>query len=284
MHVPTQYPVRVPASKLAVVDGPAEPTSPDRRYPVVIPAAGRGTRLEPLTRHCSKELLPLGDGVVISHILAELQESGISDVIIVSRAEKIDVAAYVDWTDKNGASGLQVQLLHQGDVPGNGGAILSAASVIGHRPFLVVWGDEVFLGPSRIRQLISAYETLGAPCICLTRVSDADVPNCGIAEGETDCCGYFRVRRILEKPQPAATMSRWASVGGFVLEPSVVQVLAALRPGADGEVYLSTALDIVARQGSLFGVPIDAQWFETGSYMGYSRAQAVFADVQRVTG
>lgn len=260
-------------------DNSSSPTSTSMRqsYPVVIPVAGRGSRLDRLTQLISKELLPLCDDVVLSHILSELEEAGIREVILVSRPEKADIATYIDQIKSDNRFNLQIELIYQGNTPGNGGAVLTAAPVIGSQPFLVVWGDEVFLGPSRVGQLVAAYEELGAPCISLSLVSDADVPKCGIAEGTDNNRGYLQVNGILEKPALGATASRHASVGGFVIEPQVIDILAGLHPVADGEVNLSMALDITARHGPLFGVKIDAEWFETGSYEGYSRAFAAFA-------
>jgi UTP--glucose-1-phosphate uridylyltransferase len=181
--------------------------------PVVIPAAGRGSRLDRLTRFASKELLPLGDNLALSHILAEIQDAGVEDVLIVSRPDKPDIDAYVAHMTEEGRFDLRIRLLYQGDIPGNGDAVLTAAAEIGPRPFVVIWGDEVFLGPSRLGQLVKAYEELGAPCICLRPVREEDVPRCGIAEAEPDENGRLRIRRILEKPAPTATASRMASVG-----------------------------------------------------------------------
>lgn len=250
-------------------------------WPAVIPVAGRGTRLSRLTRTVSKELLAVGDDVVLSHILAELEGAGVRDVLLVSREDKPDIAAYVDRITRAREFDLRIRILHQGPVPGNGGAILTAAECIGERPFIVVWGDEIFLGASRAGQLIDAYRDRRAPTICLCRVPDREVPKCGMAEGVELGGGAMRIGRILEKPRPEETASRWASVGGMVLEPSVVERLRVTPPSADGEVYLSTALDSVARTGTLFGVMIDARWFETGSYEGYARA---FTAVARARG
>ena len=252
-------------------------------YPAVIPVAGRGSRLARLTRFGSKELLPLGDDVTLAYILAELQEGGVREVVLVSRAEKRDIAAFVELAERERLFELSIRIVEQGRVPGNGGAILSAASVIGPRPFLVVWGDEVFLGPSRIRQLLVGFESLREPCIALTRVPDCDVPKCGIAETVPAENGHLRVQRLLEKPHPSETESRWASVGGFVLEQRIVALLAEQAPAPDGEVYLSTALDAAARSGALYGVALEAQWFETGSYKGYARAFSALADARGLT-
>jgi UTP--glucose-1-phosphate uridylyltransferase len=261
----------------------AVPSVRKETYPAVIPVAGRGTRLARLTRYGSKELLPLGDDVTLAHILTELQDAGVTEVVLVSRAEKRDIAAFVEQAERERLFDLDIRIVEQGPLPGNGGAILSATSVIGPRPFLVVWGDEVFLGPSRITQLMTGFERSGAPCIALTRVRDADVPKCGIAETEPGAAGLHQVRRILEKPHAGATASRWASVGGYLLDPGLLALLAEQPPAEDGEVYLSAALDRAARRGGLYGVALEARWFETGSYEGYARAFTALARARGLT-
>jgi len=262
---------------------PATPSQPaaathDARggYPAVIPVAGHGTRMAKLTQGAAKELLPLAGRPVLEHVLTELHDAGVREVVLISRPGKPDIDEFAARIRRDERLDLHLEVRHQGPVSGNGGAILTGAQFFDGRPFLVVWGDEVFAGPSRTAQLIAAYEDLRAPVISLIRVSDEQVASCAIADGEPYRPGIQRILELHEKPDPAAVRSRWGSVGGFLLDGTVTAQLERTPPSADGEIYLSTALDAVARNGSLFGAELPAEWFDTGSVAGYARACAEF--------
>lgn len=244
----------------------------------VIPAAGRGTRLRPITDAIPKELVPLGDDVVLGLVLRELIDADYQEIVVVSDPQKRALNEYVDrFAETVAGIGVEVRLVWQAGGLGNGHAILSAGAAAPGRPLLVVWGDEVFLGSNRAREITDHYRRTGRTTIALTRVRDDDVKKCGIAlASEAD--GHFLVRDLIEKPLPTVTDSRLASVGGYVLSPSALEALRCSDPSPDGELYLSTALTAEARDGRVDGVLLRSAWHEVGSRSGYRAAWRAVLD------
>ena len=241
----------------------------------VVPVAGRGSRMAPLTSVVPKELFPLGRLPVLHHVVAELVDADVQRVVLVTSPGKPALAEYVERVlvpTLCAPAGVEVLLVDQGPVRGNGGAVLTGAEHAGGRPFLVVWGDEVFVGASRARELLACHVETAAPCLALVKVGDADVPRCGIVEPAGRLGRYTRVAVIVEKPGAHETRSRLASVGGFVVDTGVLAELRRTSPAEDGEVYLSAALSAFAATHPLVGCLVSSTWYETGSPEGYALA------------
>lgn len=243
----------------------------------VIPVAGKGKRMQPLTLVMPKEMLPTADGPIIEMVVRELIQSGIETIVLVTAPGKEMIEQHLAAVElPKTVSGKEVELryIHQDERPGNGGAILTAADIIGDEPFLVVWGDEVFLGEDhRAKQLIQAFDITGKPVIALTEVHDEDMPKCGMAAIKSDLGnGLYELSALIEKPAAEDTPSHLASVGGYVITSEVVRILKSTELSGDGELYLSAALNIYSKEQSLFGRRVSAEWHETGSMVGYVKA------------
>jgi UTP--glucose-1-phosphate uridylyltransferase len=251
----------------------------DRRIAAaVIPAAGLGLRMRSFTGGViPKEMLSTPRGPVIRSILEELTASGIQKVVIVFRPGQDLLRTYL--TEDLASDTVELVFVPQArNASGNGGAILSAADALGHSEFIVVWGDEIFLGTRpRAKELIdaSARREASVPTIALTAVTEADVAKCGIAKlGEWVSASEVWVTDVVEKPQPHLAPSTYASVGGCVMTAGLLETLRASRPRHDGEVYLSTAISSFATSQLVLGCVVSASWCETGSPDGFVRTVA----------
>ena len=155
----------------------------------VIPAAGIGSRLLPLTKAIPKEMLPVGDKPVIEHTVRELVNSGITDITIVVSGGKSLIQEHfrpnmslveqlrADGKDSYADAVQEVgELSHKGHITyldqhgpyGNGTPVLNAARSFGDEPVLVLWPDDVFVADiPRAQQLIRAYEQTSSPVLAL---------------------------------------------------------------------------------------------------------------------
>jgi UTP--glucose-1-phosphate uridylyltransferase len=256
----------------------------------VVPAAGYGTRLLPLTKAMPKEMLPFLGRPLIQVIADELATAGIEEVIIVTTARKHLIQEhfapdpmleqYLKSIGKDQeaekvhqiAAGVRITFMYQHGPYGNGTPVLNAADVIGAEPFLVVWGDELFKSTvPRATQLIEAFH--GDPLIGLTAVAASDAPGYGIPElGEPIGAGLWQVRRIVEKPVPGKIPSAYACAGGYVITPEIADLLRRLKPGATREIYLTDALDAYARKRLLCGKVLEGTWHDIGTPAAYLAA------------
>ncbi|WP_405180423.1 UTP--glucose-1-phosphate uridylyltransferase [Nocardia sp. NBC_01377] len=266
----------------------------------VIPAAGIGSRLLPLTKAIPKEMLPVGDKPVIEHTVRELVASGITDITIVVSGGKSLIqdhfrpnpalvaqlradgkTAYADAVAEVGdLSRLgHITYLDQHGPYGNGTPVLNAARNAGDEPMLVLWPDDVFVADvPRAQQLIDAYESTGAPVLALMPMAPSDSQRYGVpvvADDRGD--GLLRITGLMEKPKPEDAPSAFAAIGGYVVTPGIVDELRRQTERwyqhREGEVYLTDAINVHASRNPVFGQVISGRWYDTGNPADYLVAQ-----------
>lgn len=235
---------------------------------VVLPAAGRGTRLRPLTRFIPKEMLPVGDCLVLHHVLAEVRSAGIDCLLAVVSPEK---GALVDAMEKitaeEAGEGLypQVYYVYQRVQGGLGHAVMHAEAFAGDEPIAValadtiIWGRGSRMSVPLLARLAEAHLAHGAaatvaveevPAECLSRygvVRPAVAPGGGQQEGAFD--EPFRILDLVEKPAPAEAPSNLAIAARYVFSPEIFPALRATQRGASGEFQLTDAIAELARAG-----------------------------------
>lgn len=263
----------------------------------VIPVAGLGTRLLPLTKALPKEMLPILDKPVLQHTIEELVASGIDDIIIVTSSRKaliyqhfapdedLDVRLRSDGKSELAdtlhavTSMARITYLYQHGPYGNGTPVLNAARIVGNEPFMVLWADDVFTAAvPRAQQLIAAYERTRAPVLGLMPMEPHESRRYGVPIVEDELgAGLLRISGIIEKPAPEEAPSNYAAIGGYVVTPGIVAELEAQverhRENPDGEIYLSGAIHAHASENPVFGQVIEGTWWDTGNPLGYLRAQ-----------
>ncbi|NUO96661.1 MAG: UTP--glucose-1-phosphate uridylyltransferase [Nonomuraea sp.] len=274
----------------------------------VIPVAGLGSRLLPLTRALPKEMLPIGDKPVIEHTIRELVESGIDEITIVTSGRKhlvqqhfapdadlelqLREAGKPELADavREVSSLAHITYLYQNGPYGNGTPVLNAARVIGDEPFMVLWADDVFVARvPRAKQLKAAYEATRAPVLALMPMAPEDAPRYGVPIVKEDRGqGRLLISGLVEKPSPEQAPSRYAAIGGYVVTPGVVAELEAQTRRWErnpvGEIYLTHALHEHALKHEVYGQVIDGTWWDTGSPLNYLRAQFAAALAHPVHG
>lgn len=261
---------------------------------VVIPAAGFGTRFLPQTKAMPKEMLPVVDKPVIQHVVEEAVVAGIENVIIVTGSNKRAIEDHFDIPSedltKNLLQSNKDKLLEEtqkiADMAnfiyvrqkgpyGNGTPVLDCAAIIENEPFVVLWGDEfVESTPPRVTQMIQAYEKYGGVITCGIRFEDKNyLKRFGVADiealpGEQN---IFKVKSIIEKPEPEEAPSNLAIIGGYILPPEIFPALKALKPGKGGELWLVDAINMLQDQGiPTYAVEIhDAKYYDTGVKLNY---------------
>jgi len=276
----------------------------------IIPAAGIGSRMLPLTKAIPKEMLPVGGKPVIEHTVRELIASGVSDITIVVSAGKgliqdhfrpnpalVDQLRadgkydYADAVQEVGELSLQghITYMDQHGPYGNGTPVLNAARNLGGEPVLVLWPDDVFVSDvPRSQQLVNAYAATGAPVLALMPMEPQDSSRYGVpAVTEYLDGGLMRLSTLVEKPKPADAASAFAAVGGYVLTGGIIDEIATLTERwythRTGEIYLTDAINAFAREHAVYGQVIQGRWYDTGNPADYLSAQfaAAMADADQ---
>jgi len=272
---------------------------------VIIPAAGYGTRFLPATKAIPKEMLPVVDKPVIQYIVEEAVASGLSDIVLVTGFNKEALENHF-----NGVPGLEYHLkkfnkldqlkkvkkishlanfifIRQKGPYGNGTPVLNAKTVIGHNPFAVIWGDDIFMPASKrskphLKQLLDVFNKKQDPVITAIPTDNKGTTRYGIIEGKQVAKDIYKVEKILEKPGPKKTKSRLASSSGYILTPDIFDLLERrkknLKKGE--ELYLSEAIDDLLKIRPVYAKVVKAKRYDCGNKDGWLKANIELAKKQ----
>jgi UTP--glucose-1-phosphate uridylyltransferase len=248
----------------------------------VIPAAGMGTRLWPLTYAIPKEMLPLGPRPAIQLVVEELMAAGVKDFVIVIGKKKEAIAEHfmaLRATEPDFAGeAVNIRFTYQPQPRGLGDAVLCAEGLVGG-DFVVALGDAVINSPQfgdlvsrmlRVHKLGHSVATVAAQ-----RVKPEDTSRYGIIQpGEAGPEGSLRMVDLVEKPGPEKAPSNLAICARYVLSPEVFAILRHLDPGYGGEIQLTDALRLMAREKPAYAVPLttEEERWDVGNARGYGRA------------
>jgi UTP--glucose-1-phosphate uridylyltransferase len=263
----------------------------------VLPVAGLGTRFLPATKVVPKELLPVVDKPALQYIVEECVRAGLEDVLLVTSAGKSAIEDHFDRRldleqalvakGKDADAALvreigelaRVHAIRQGEALGLGHAILQAAEHVGDDSFAVCLGDDI-VDPATpfLERMIAAHERTGLAVVALMEVPEDQVHLYGVADavpGDED--GEFRIRGLVEKPDPAEAPSNLIVVGRYVLPAAIFPILADTPPGRGGEIQVTDALQVLADREPIIGIRLDAPRHDTGDKLGFLKATVELA-------
>lgn len=260
----------------------------------LIPAAGFGTRFLPQTKAMPKEMLPIVDKPVIQYVVEEVVASGIDTVVVVTGANKRAIEDHFDepneelvqMLEDSGKTEALDQIrqisqmanfiyVRQKGPYGNGTPVLAGEAVIENEPFAVIWGDEFILAePPRLKQMIDVHEKYGGIVISGVRIEEKqDLKRYGIADIEPVEGNVYKIKGIVEKPEPDQAPSNLATHGAYILPPEIFEALKKVGPGRGGEIWLVDAINLLHKEGvPLYAVEIqNGKYYDTGNKLEYMK-------------
>lgn len=274
----------------------------------IIPTAGFGTRMLPLSKAVPKELLPLGDKPAIHYVVMEAVRAGIKNIVLVNHAQKQAIENYFDihaeldsQLRSKGKDSLADSLnflpedvriisVRQGKPLGLGHAVLQGASVVGDNPFAVLLPD-VVLDPfntdfrvDNLAYMLSQFVQTGRSQILVDPVADSEVHKYGIAKlndkltiQKSDANQSFDVLGFVEKPSLDVAPSNLAVVGRYVFSPRIFDFLEKTKPSVGGEIQLTDAIDALISEQGMDVVTLKGNSFDAGDMTTYMQAFMYFA-------
>jgi UTP--glucose-1-phosphate uridylyltransferase len=173
------------------------------------------------------------------------------------------------------------EYVHQEKQLGIAHAVNCARAQLEGAPFALMFPDDLLLGGvSCVKELCDAYARTGGSVIAVEHVADADVPQYGIVDRESDA-NPARLRRVVEKPKLEDAPSRLGIVGRYILSETIFQHIDRIPPGANGELQITDALaSQIAAGETVSCFQFSGRRFDTGRPLGYLTA-AVAAAMER---
>jgi UTP--glucose-1-phosphate uridylyltransferase len=267
----------------------------------VIPAAGLGTRFLPATKSQPKEMIPVVDKPGIQYVVEEAVRAGLTDILIVTSRGKITVEDHFDRSlelerhlelagkeaerdeVKRIAELADIYFVRQKEPLGFGHAVAVASSHVGDEPFVVLTGDEMVPEtrgeePLLVERMIEIYEERNASVVAVVDVPREEVSAYGVVDaediGERD---VFRLRDMVEKPAPADAPSTLASRGRYVFTPDIFDALDRTTEGVGGEIQLTDAIRLLAKESDVFAYVHDGPMYDVGKKLDYLKATVELA-------
>lgn len=271
----------------------------------VIPVAGFGTRMLPLSKSVPKELLPLGNKPVIQYVIEEAIAAGIKHIVLVTHAQKGAIENYFDMNaelntqlEAKGKTALlekinwlpddiKISAIRQGKPLGLGHAVLAARPIVGEQPFAVMLPD-VVINPfetdyktDNFANMLSTFATTGRSQILVEKVADEDVHKYGIAklvDGTTAQTNQSTaVAGFVEKPDLADAPSNLAIVGRYVFDGAVFDYLAKTTASVGGEIQLTDAVDALIEKYGVDVLTMTGNSHDAGNMTTYMETFVAFS-------
>jgi UTP--glucose-1-phosphate uridylyltransferase len=267
----------------------------------VFPAAGLGTRFLPATKAQPKEMLPLVDKPIIQYGVEEAIHSGIQNIIIVTGRGKTAIEDHFDVsfelenmletrnkkdllaTVRNVSDMINVSYVRQKEALGLGHAVLRARELVGDEPFACVLADDVIDSEVPcLRQLLDVFDFFKAPVLALMEVPPENISAYGVVDAEPVSHNgskdrVFRIRDLVEKPQPGDAPSNLAIIGRYILTPEIFDSIMAIDPGAGGEIQLTDALRHLLHTRPIYACRFEGTRYDAGDKLGFLKATVEFA-------
>ena len=264
----------------------------------VIPAAGFGTRMLPASKSVPKEMLPIYDKPTLHHIVKEVVDSGITDILIIISKDKGSIEDYFDVNfeleyELNKKSSeisreihelskmANIYTIRQKKKNGLGDAIKYAESFVGDEPFAILLGDDIIYNTSDelpcIKQMADIYEKEEAPVLGVQEVSWEDVSKYGIVNGEKTSDRITEVESLVEKPSREEATTNLAILGRYIVTPDIFPILHETKPGKNNEIQLTDALNKLAEKRKMIAYDFIGKRYDVGNKLGFVKATVDFA-------
>ena len=256
----------------------------------IIPLAGLGTRLLPLTSVLPKELLPINGKPLLEYILDECIDAGIKEIIFIISAEKKVIKKYFyndsffkrvikknrnDKRLKFEFSKIKkykkmIKFVYQNLPHGTGDAVLKCKKLIKSKYFLMLLPDDLIIKNNCSLSLIQLHNKYKSSVIASKKVNRENVSRWGIFDFKKINKRDFLIKDVVEKPSIKSAPSNYAVIGRYILPRKIFNILENQKPGNNGEIHITDAISTLIKQKNKFiGHIFAGKYLDCGTMKGY---------------
>ena len=265
----------------------------------VITIAGYGTRFLPASKAIPKEMFPIAGIPLLQYHVEDLVAAGITEIIVVVRGETgviqrhfapaPDLEAHLSAQGKKGLLEEVQRISSLADIVfvpqpeklangrplpyGNASPALAARSwLTPGEPFYYMFGDDIIIADTPVtQQILDAFERRQpAAVVAIQPVPDEEMHLYGCVELKPG--SEYEMVRIVEKPAPGTAPSNLVQAGHFIFTPELFEILDTLQTGQGGELWLTDAVDGLAKRSTVVAQPIEGQWMAAGDPLRHLKA------------
>ncbi|WP_457611648.1 UTP--glucose-1-phosphate uridylyltransferase GalU [Methanocaldococcus sp.] len=255
----------------------------------VIPVAGFGTRLLPITKAQPKEMLPVVNKPIVQYVVEDLVEAGVNNILFVTGKGKQAIENHFDANyelecklERSGKTKIleeikrinnlaNIYYVRQKEPKGLGDAISYGEQFVGDEYFIAMVGDTIY-SENIVIDLIKAYKKYKCSIIALERVPKEEVYKYGVVSGEPINGKIYRIGDLVEKPKVEEAPSNLIITGAYLFSPKIFEKIKETKPGKGREIQITDAMKLLLEEEDIIGVEIDCKRYDIGDVLGWLKA------------